>query len=761
MKFKISSALKDHIGKELITDDNVAILELVKNSYDAGAKRVDVIFQDMRSDKPKIYVADNGEGMSKEDIESKWLFVGYSEKKDIQNLLKMKKRMMAGQKGIGRFSCDRLGSKLKIMTKVKTDKKFNVLRLDWNNFEKDQTKEFQSIPVNLEEEENIDKKFNFIRSSGTIVEILDLRAEWDREKMLKLKRYLQRLINPIQVDEKDEFLITLIAEDFKIGDLKEKDDYNKVNGLVINRVYETLGLKTTTISCDISSDGKKIITKLNDKGIDIFELEEDNKKFNLLKNIKIKLSFLNRNARDVFTRLMGVRTTDYGNIFLFKNGFRILPYGERDNDWLKLNDRKAQGNRRYLGTRELLGRIEINGEQQEFREVTSRSEGLVSTKAYYELKEFFMIALKRLEKYVVGAIDWDSEREGDPTRSKKDFESIKRDAKEIIKQIAGSLENKKLKYNKDFLEIVEERTIEKIPEVIKNIEAVSKKEKDPEIKEIYFQQIKSLKQGLKFQKEKHSEEVKEKDEIIKETEKKVKETEENLKIINTQNLFLKSVQQQDYEQLISLFHHIGIHCDSITSFISKLVKISKENNLPKEFVEYLGDINFLNNQICIISKIGHKGGITKQMQSEKQDLVIFILEFLENICKRYYDRIKVDYTNNFSKPFIKEFVPFELTYLLDNFISNSKKAHARQINFLLKEVRGNLVIEITDDGNGLDSHIKNPQDIFNRNVSYTGGSGLGLYDAVQILNSINGSIKVERREIGIKFIIEIKNGANL
>lgn len=166
MEFKISSALKNHIGKELITDDNVAILELVKNSYDAGAKKVEIIFEDIKSDNPKIYIVDNGKGMSKLDIEKKWLFVGYSEKRDFKKLVgsgDKKDRSIAGEKGIGRFSCDRLGAKLMISTKTKEDENFNVLELNWGDFEEDQNKEFQSIPVKMYSTKILEKGFNIIK----------------------------------------------------------------------------------------------------------------------------------------------------------------------------------------------------------------------------------------------------------------------------------------------------------------------------------------------------------------------------------------------------------------------------------------------------------------------------------------------------------------------------------------------------------------------------------------------------------------------
>lgn len=77
LQFKISSALKDLVGKDLITSDNVAIFELVKNSYDAYANHVIITFSE-----DKITIADNGKGMSYSDLINKWLFLGFSAKKD-------------------------------------------------------------------------------------------------------------------------------------------------------------------------------------------------------------------------------------------------------------------------------------------------------------------------------------------------------------------------------------------------------------------------------------------------------------------------------------------------------------------------------------------------------------------------------------------------------------------------------------------------------------------------------------------------------
>ena len=82
LNFRVSSALKSVIGKDLITSDHVAMFELVKNSYDASASKVQIIFQQNQSDDNRIFIIDNGKGMSYDDIVNKWLFVAYSAKSD-------------------------------------------------------------------------------------------------------------------------------------------------------------------------------------------------------------------------------------------------------------------------------------------------------------------------------------------------------------------------------------------------------------------------------------------------------------------------------------------------------------------------------------------------------------------------------------------------------------------------------------------------------------------------------------------------------
>ena len=110
--------------------------------------------------------------MAEEDITDKWLFVAYSAKKGQQDYRDKidSKRIFAGAKGIGRFSCDRLGQTLKMYTKTRRDKNlWNVLDIDWSHFEVDPEKEFQTIPAQLTKQKRIPHN----AAHGTVLRLVD------------------------------------------------------------------------------------------------------------------------------------------------------------------------------------------------------------------------------------------------------------------------------------------------------------------------------------------------------------------------------------------------------------------------------------------------------------------------------------------------------------------------------------------------------------------------------------------------------------
>ena len=412
--FTVKTGIKSIVGKDLITDDYIAIFELVKNSYDAHANNVIITFEEST-----ITIADDGKGMSKAELQDKWLALAYSAKKDgTEDDQKsssyrdeiQKKRFYAGEKGIGRFSCDRLGKDLILFTKRKFDNNVNQLNISWSNFENNDREDFIKIPVTYKDIEFNKNLFPNKSLNGTILEIKNT-SFWDREKIKTLKHSLEKLINPFS--EKNDFQIEIICdieknEDenglYKIGPNKGTfySQRDKINGFVKNAILDILKIKTSHINLKISVDS--IETKIIDRGVLIYHTKELSS-FDKIEECEVDLYYLNRSAKLNFKKRMGIDPVNFGSIFLFKNGFRVQPFGETGIDNWGIDFRAQQGHNRFLGTRDLFGRVDIITENvEEFKEVSSRDGGLVETTGFFQLKSAFDLAHRRLERYVVGVL---------------------------------------------------------------------------------------------------------------------------------------------------------------------------------------------------------------------------------------------------------------------------------------------------------------------------------------------------------------------
>lgn len=532
LKFDVKTGMKNIIGRDLITDDFIAIYELVKNSYDAYADYVKISFN-----KNEIIISDNGKGMSKDDLEKKWFAVAYSAKKDktedqdlkrdshLNNL--KSRRFYAGAKGVGRFSCDRLGEDLELITsKINSNITYKV-NVDWREFEKDAQQSFGSIEIPFEEIGN-EYIFPQKKPHGTILKIKNLNSTWDKGKLQELRRSLEKLINPFS--KVNSFKIEIVAEEYI--DLDKNSGNNlKINGVIDNSILKVLDIKTTQI--DLSLKGDTITTKIIDRGTLIYHIEEPNNYGSIIDDLEINLYFLNRSAKINFGKLMDIEPTNYGNVFLFKNGFRVQPYGNVGDDSWELDNRKQQGYNRFLGTRDLFGKVDLTTENfEQFKEVSSRDGGLVGTLGKKILFDIFNEkAFLRLERYVVGVL-WgeafkrkkyflneeiaDLQREGLKQDKDKDtYEDAlgnigsKIDFVNLIKALSDDKEIKIIDYNKDLVSFVNEKLDIVQPKFIADLEKIAEKTND----KILLDQVKLTEDNFnKIAKEKEDAEKREEEE---------------------------------------------------------------------------------------------------------------------------------------------------------------------------------------------------------------------------------------------------------
>lgn len=757
LQFKISAALKNIIGSDLISDDFIAVFELVKNSYDAHASKVDIIFENIYTDNAKIIIKDNGKGMSYDDLINKWLFVAYSAKKegteednyDYRDKIKVK-RAYAGAKGIGRFSCDRLGAELYLETiKEGPNSKVETLLTEWDKFEGDLKDEFVNINVL---HETIPKS-NYNQSHGTVLEISHLKSEWDRKKFLDLKNALAKLINPNTQTSEDEFQITITVKDELESDLVEKDSRNRVNGIVENLIFETLDLKTTKIVSKISNSKiNQIETSLYEGGRLVYKVLEKNILTNL-HNVEFIVYFLNQSAKNTFSRRMGLQPVEYGHIFMYKNGVRVYPYGERGEDPLKMDNRKAQGYARYLGTREVIGYISIGEPNNDLKETSSRGDGLIQTKAYTELVKWFYTTLRRLEKYGIDIINWGNELSNDDF-IQLDNQEKQNAIKSLILNLTKSSNIESFEVSPEIFQILEGKQEKSAKTTLTEIS--KKLEGENFNRDEILKSIKNVEHKIDRLKETKEEAENEAFEKMIENEELSEELDREV----AQNLFTQSLIGTEKEDLIILQHQIVHTAGNVSFYLNELIQAINNNSPKEELIESIQDISFEVQSIVSSSRYVTKAGFNKDSEKIDKNIVQFINEYIENLyvpVKSFIHQerpieIIVQGNNQVSKTM--KFRPFEFTVMLDNLFINSRKAKANQIKISWSKNDDNIILHFKDNGTGIPSEYY--EDVFKFGFSRTNGSGIGLYTVRKIISKYKGTIEVNTQlNSGTEFLIKL------
>lgn len=755
LSFRISSGLKNLIGRDLISDRYIAVFELVKNSYDAGASKATISFEQSDDGKERIIISDNGCGMTYADIINKWLFVAYSEKKPQhrqQSSFRDKiKREVAGAKGVGRFSCDRLGALLTLVTKTEQDKYANRVEVNWNTFELDDRKEFVNIPVHYSTTETLPSGFK----SGTTLIIEQLREEWDRDALLRLKRSLMKLISPDANEGELPFDIELIVESERENDDKTlkktgiNPDRDIVNGIIHNDIFEKLNIKTTCIEVNISPDGELISSKLTDRGEYIFSVVERNRQYRELQDISIVVFYLNQSAKVSFTRQMGgVTPKSYGSVFIYKNGFRINPYGDPGQDFFGIDQRKAQGWRRFLGTREIMGRISIKGENDQFVETTSRAHGFIRTKAVETLTTFFIEkVLKVLEKYVVNLIGWGEPLKSDPTHTISPEEV----GEQIISQFITSIDSKdivRIDYNPALLSKNDEKQ-ESLTTSLKKLESAAEQAKDAGLI--------SLAQNLKRRTEAIVSQNLELEEENAVQERKLAKAYREGQAREKQIYFLQGSANQNVTNLINGFHSIYTLTDASKGYINYLREILAPIELEnKDFVlSIIGQIYQANEKAHKLSDLAIHGN-----QSLKQSGVNSVYDFI----RQYIDEgltiqgLKYDLVPS-NEAFNCKFDASSIGVIIDNIASNSIKAGATVLQIKMSETAKYVEIVFSDNGIGLDESI-DPSTLFEWGFSSNvkkKGFGIGLYHIKQLIDEMKGSVNIDTSyHDGFRLVVRLK-----
>ena len=681
LHFKVSSGLKDIIGKDLITNELVAIFELVKNGYDADATEINLIINSYEN---YIIIQDNGKGMNRDDIENKWLFVAHSEKKDSD-------KVYAGSKGIGRFSCDRLGTKLKLISHK--DDEVSKLQIDWGEFEKDSLIKFEELDVTYTSLDVVED--SFIQKSGTILNISNLRDTWDLNRVNKVIEALQRLVNPFVDDGKIKINVKYISSSSGIAEL---DEY------IRNDIASVLDKKTIYIECYIKE--KEISISLYDKEKIIYSFKIENN--TILKDIYFKIFYMSFAAKYNFTKIMKIRPKDYGSIFLYKNNFRIFPYGEVDFDAFGLNLRKTQGFNRYLGHRELLGWINITDSENHFNEVTSRDRGFVTNSYTIEFEKVYMELVQRpLESYMQLIKFGNS-----------DIDEIETDDTDAIQKLIQRFKKYKFTVAPRVYELPKiAQPLEKKFELLDDMNTSSSEKKEIQ---------KSLKQATVELRKENQEVKKENQRIDRENSRLKNEIEIKEKLISNE----KPARQD------MLFHELGKAGKELTATLQKMIRLMTPEEYEK-FSNSIYKIRRTSDKLSSIKKQILRLNFESFSNLENIELKSYLKSYVDNLID---DTVNLKISLGVGKLY-QNINVYDFGTLLDNLIINAQERNAKELHIFFNE--DNKIMHFTSDTGPID--IDPIENIFNIGVtSKRRGTGLGMYICQQICKDFNWKISVHQ-----------------
>lgn len=391
------STIAEILGVQNFTNDESAILELVKNAYDARATSLTLDFEGSQ-----LIITDKGIGMDVNDIKTHWMHVGKSSKEyevvDENN----KTRVLAGSKGIGRFALSRLGRNIQISSK-KTGSIGVVWITDWN--------------------ESLLSEDKSIHECGTKIVISNLREKWSKKRVEDLAEFLSRTYND------DSMSIKISHPEISI-EVKKYFPAAKLGKNCLSNFQITFnsdkGVLTTKIKSDeFLDEAKKYCPKIN---INEFSIETDiSDEFKSLKEFDLSIEELEKNLNKLgdFSAEMyfNINSTSVemdkflykyssvpenlkGGIVLYRNAFSISAF-EGKKDWLELGKRSRKSPAAAshptgawrVRENQLAGKVEIDKKTNIVLQDMSNRQGLDENIYFRLFVEIILTGIKEFERY--------------------------------------------------------------------------------------------------------------------------------------------------------------------------------------------------------------------------------------------------------------------------------------------------------------------------------------------------------------------------
>lgn len=693
------------LGSQLISDKFTAIIELVKNSYDANATEVKIDFIDSQDpEKGKIIISDNGFGMSKNDIQNKWMKIGTNNKRNTKFSPKPFNRVLLGEKGIGRFAIEKISNHIILESQQTSKDILHKLEIDWREYEKAISNNEPPLFTTIKNKYYALKPSSKskIVNQGTILYFDSLKEIWTSNEIKRLKRELAKFVSPITDENSNiENKFTILVKEGTEKTLWDVSEYEEV----INN-----SLSYATIVHKVSFNKKeKIQEELHwnedKKELEILEIKEPSFGF-----IKMHIYYFDSKDKKKFKLAYKAKDLAIDGFKVYRDGILATPFVEiasteegvdKYRDILGIDKRRWSNFFGKISSHDFIGIIEITKENNPtIKDLTNRQD-FEDTKGYKEFKKFIVEQIKQIEK----KLDYEKQ-----LIKKENFNQLKNAETEL----------NSIKDNLDSL-------IKRDPKLKENIQPM-------------YSHLKEVSSALKTS---------------------------NKEIIDLKQDIEK--KEELYFSLMSLQEYAGNLAHMISNSLDKILRISrffvkhlektefhkKTLMLDSELIKLQEDANYMIDY----AESGHK---LKQF-----DLSELILKVFQRYDESFEEEnISIQLTK--PESFIVVHNETFLRDIFNNLISNSRRAlkksdkNKKIIKCTAYREENEFIILFSDNGIGIEDNIK--AKIFDRYFSTTkeeGGAGIGLYVVKNNLKTLNGSIELiesEFKDVGctFKMIIPIK-----
>jgi len=376
VEFQPRARLLKLIGAELISDDVLAITELVKNAHDADASSVTVEFLGVTKPEGSIVIRDDGHGMDLDILLGHWMQPAGTSKSRTEARMTNRGRRVLGEKGVGRFAADKLARKLDLVSLRAGEAQEICALFDWDEFDTE-TRMLAEVKSRWES-----RPASEIKGYGTILRMTGLRTVWNERMFCRMCTRLARLRSPFA--NLDSFAIRI-----------ESDEFPQYSGELRSDI-----LDRSPYRIDAVFDGRQSVV-INVNGSHTVEHLWNGHGDLRCGPVCVRLFAFDLET-EAIARIgprMEVRAwlKEWSGVSVYRDGFRVWPYGEPHDDWLRLDRLRVNNPVVRLSNNQVVGFVEITRDgNPDLADLTNR-EGLLQSRAFDDLRRLLHFVLHILE----------------------------------------------------------------------------------------------------------------------------------------------------------------------------------------------------------------------------------------------------------------------------------------------------------------------------------------------------------------------------